>query len=201
MNIHRGKDESLSDFFTRFNEESLQVKNRTDQLVIAAFMNGLNSRPFYTNFVQEAPTTMSRLMALVETFAKAEEVNRKKRDGDRQTRKTDEKDKGKIGDSRGKSGVFDRLNFNKGRTEPRLSNQQLTPLTKTRTEILSIHRDVLRNPPALMSPSHKRNRNVYCAYHNDHGHDTESCNDLKKLIFDFLKNGMLRQYVVQNSQA
>lgn len=79
-----------------------------------------------------------------------------------------------------RSGVFDRLNFNKGRTEPRLSNQQLTHLTKTRTEILSIHRDVLRNPPALMSPPHKRNRNVYCAYHNDHGHDTESCNDLKK---------------------
>lgn len=74
MNIHQGKDESLSDFFTRFNEESLQVEHRTDQLVIAAFMNGLNSGSFYTKLVEEAPTTVSRLMALVETFAKADEA-------------------------------------------------------------------------------------------------------------------------------
>lgn len=50
-----------------------------------------------------------------------------------------------------------------------------------------------------MSPPHKRNRNFYCAYHNDHGHDTESCNDLKNEIEDCLKNGMRRQYMVKNS--
>lgn len=103
----------MGDFFTR--EESLRVEHRTDQLVIAAFMNGLNSGPFYTKLVEEAPTTISRLMAFVETSAKADEANRKKRDGDRQTRKGDDKDKGKSGDSKGRSGVFDRLNFNKGK--------------------------------------------------------------------------------------
>lgn len=52
-----------------------------------------------------------------------------------------------------------------------------------------------------MSPPHKRNRNAFCAYHNDHGHDTESCNDLKKEIEDCLKNGMLRQYIAQTPQS
>lgn len=35
-------------------------------------MNGLNPGQFYSKLVQEAPTTMSRLMALVENFAKGE---------------------------------------------------------------------------------------------------------------------------------
>lgn len=42
MNIRQGKDESLGDFFTRFNEESLLVEKRTDQLVIISLMNGMN---------------------------------------------------------------------------------------------------------------------------------------------------------------
>lgn len=57
--------------------------------------------------------------------------------------------------------------------------------------------DVLRSPPPLIAPPHKRNRDLYlwCLYHNDHGHDTEDCNDLKKEVEDCLKNGMLLQYI------
>lgn len=137
---------------------------------------------------------MSRLMALFENFSKAEEANQKKRDGDRQMRKIHERDKGKNDDSKAKTGVFDYLNFNKGRVELRLSNQQLTLLTKIGTEILSIHPDVLQNPPPLMSPPNKRNYHVFCEYHNDQGHNTESYNDLKKETENCLKNGMLCQY-------
>ena len=42
MNIRQGRDESLQAYVDRFNDESLQVESRSDQVVISAFMNGLN---------------------------------------------------------------------------------------------------------------------------------------------------------------
>lgn len=68
----------MSNFFTRFNEESLQVEDRTDQLVIAAFMNGLVPGDHYDKLVLEAPTTVSRLHTLVENLAIVEGAGRKK---------------------------------------------------------------------------------------------------------------------------
>lgn len=113
-----------------------------------------------------------------------------KKEGDK---KGDDKSKSNM--SAGKSSVHDRLNYNRGRQEPRMPTKNLTPLTKPRAEILALHRDVLRTPPPLLAPPHKRNRDLWCFYHNDHGHDTEDCNDLKKEVEDCLKNGMLLQYV------
>lgn len=43
MNIHRGKDETLQAYVDRFNDES--------QVVISAFMNGLNPGKLYTHKV------------------------------------------------------------------------------------------------------------------------------------------------------
>lgn len=77
-----------------------------------------------------------------------------------------------------------------------MPNHTLTPLTKSRTEILAIHRDILRNPPAITTPAFRRQCNLWCAYHNDHGHETEYCNYFQKAIEDCLRNGMLQEYVV-----
>ena len=51
MNINQGKDESLNKYLHRFNEESLQLDRRTDQLIIAAFLNGMNLGHYYTKLV------------------------------------------------------------------------------------------------------------------------------------------------------
>lgn len=52
---------------------------------------------------------------------------------------------------RGKS-AFVRLN--KGRLEPKVDESHLTPLMKSRTDILSLNKDVLRPPPPLQAPMH-----------------------------------------------
>lgn len=63
-----------------------------------------------------------------------------------------------------------------------MPNKSLTPLTKPRAEILALNRDVLRPPPPLLAPSYKRNRDLWCFYHNDYGHDAEDYSDLKKKL-------------------
>ena len=42
--------------------------------------------------------------------------------------------------------------------------------------------NLLKNPEKLTSPPEKRNRNKYCRYHKDHGHEIEECFKLKITI-------------------
>ena len=41
----------------------------------------------------------------------------------------------------------------------------------------------------------KRNRNKYCRFHRDHGHDTNDCFDLKQQIKNLIRQGKLRKFL------
>ena len=41
MTIYQNPEESLLEYIVRFNNESLQVRDRDDKVVMAAFINGL----------------------------------------------------------------------------------------------------------------------------------------------------------------
>ncbi|XP_057484637.1 uncharacterized protein LOC130771015 [Actinidia eriantha] len=41
----------------------------------------------------------------------------------------------------------------------------------------------------------RRNKNKYCEFHRDHGHNTEDCFQLKEQIADLIKRGYLKKYV------
>ena len=41
----------------------------------------------------------------------------------------------------------------------------------------------------------KRNKNKYCRFHRDHGHDTDDCYDVKQQIENLIRQGKLRHFV------
>ena len=41
----------------------------------------------------------------------------------------------------------------------------------------------------------KRNRNKYCRFYRDHGHDTDECFDLKQQIENLIRQGKLRNFL------
>ena len=41
----------------------------------------------------------------------------------------------------------------------------------------------------------KHNRNKYCHFHKDHGHDTDECFGLKQLIENLIRQGKLRNFL------
>ena len=44
----------------------------------------------------------------------------------------------------------------------------------------------------------KRNKNKYCRFHRDHGHDTNECYDLKQQIKNLIRQGKLRHFIGQD---
>ena len=44
----------------------------------------------------------------------------------------------------------------------------------------------------------KCNRNKYCRFHRDHGHDTDECFDLKQQVENLIRQGKLKSFLGQD---
>ncbi|XP_030963635.1 uncharacterized protein LOC115984764 [Quercus lobata] len=53
----------------------------------------------------------------------------------------------------------------------------------------------LKWPRPLHSSPNVRDKNKYCRFHKDHGHNTEDCKDLKEQIEELIRKGKLQKYV------
>ena len=53
----------------------------------------------------------------------------------------------------------------------------------------------LKWPEKMKGDPNKRNRNKYCRFHRDHGHDMDECFDLKQQIENLIRQGKLRNFL------
>ena len=53
----------------------------------------------------------------------------------------------------------------------------------------------LKWPEKMKGDPNKHNRNKYCRFHKDHGHDTDECFDLKQQIENLIRQGKLRNFL------
>ena len=76
-------------------------------------------------------------------------------------------------------------------------NQQYTPLNPPLEQVLIQIKDdpSLKWPEKMKGDPNKRNRNKYCHFHRDHGHDTDECFDLKQQIENLIRQGKLRNFL------
>ena len=56
---------------------------------------------------------------------------------------------------------------------------------------------MLKKPEPLKTPFGRKNKNKYCRYHRDYGHDTEDCFELKEEIEALIRRGQLRHFVAR----
>ena len=47
----------------------------------------------------------------------------------------------------------------------------------------------------MKGDSNKRNRNKYCCFHRDHGHDTDECFDIKQKFKILIRQEKLRNFL------
>ncbi|XP_022152029.1 uncharacterized protein LOC111019838 [Momordica charantia] len=54
---------------------------------------------------------------------------------------------------------------------------------------------LLKRPEKLRGDPEKRNKDKYCRFHRDHGHNTSSCWELKRQIEDLIQDGYFKKFV------
>ena len=75
-------------------------------------------------------------------------------------------------------------------------SQYYTPLNAPLDQVLMQIKDdsSLKWPEKMKRDPNKRNKNKYCRFHRDHGHDTDKCYNLKQQIKNFIRQGKLRHF-------
>nr|XP_027103133.1 uncharacterized protein LOC113724429 [Coffea arabica] len=195
MTIQQKSEESLREYMVRFNNESLQVRDRDDKVAMAAFINGLRKQKLYTELVERPPKSVREMLDRAHEKANAEEANRLKsaqerlRD-DKRRRGVDQMD---ARPGQGRKSTYDRL----PRSRPIGGDKSWTTLTAPRAQVLAVmEQEGLSRPPRpLVGDKSRRDQGLYCAYHRDVGHDTEDCRHLKKDIEKLIKRGHLGQFI------
>ncbi|TXG54648.1 hypothetical protein EZV62_019904 [Acer yangbiense] len=76
------------------------------------------------------------------------------------------------------------------RFPPRDKFEEYTPLRFPLDRILEIanKEKLLRKPEPLYSAPERRDRRIHCKFHNDHGHETRKCRDLRDQVEELVRN-------------
>nr|GFA90969.1 reverse transcriptase domain-containing protein [Tanacetum cinerariifolium] len=71
----------------------------------------------------------------------------------------------------------------------------------TPKEILAAEANKFQPPPPMVAPIEKRNGNKFCDFHNDKGHSTDECMQLKKKIEGLVRAGKLSHLIKEIKQG
>nr|GEU39266.1 reverse transcriptase domain-containing protein [Tanacetum cinerariifolium] len=82
-----------------------------------------------------------------------------------------------------------------GVTQEKEGGNWFTPLTRTPKEILEAGASKFQPPPPMVMPAEKRSSNKFCDFHNDKGHSTDGCMQLKNQIEELVRAGKLSHLI------
>ncbi|XP_055960175.1 uncharacterized protein LOC130014984 [Mercurialis annua] len=88
------------------------------------------------------------------------------------------------------------------RYDPRDDENNFIPLNTSRTNVLMWIKENFKNvvwPPKMKAEI--RDTRKYCKFHEDYGHETDSCRDLKVEIERMIDTGELRKFVARKEKS
>ena len=152
-----------------------------DKLLLAAFHNGVNSDLFIHKLYEKEPQSMAELVHSAQNFMNAEDaiIAKKRKRFERIERNPSRHSE--QGPRLKKGQTEDRKERDNKKSSPSAWNQQYTSLNVPLKQVLMQIKDdpCLKWPEKMKGDPNKRNRNKYCRFHRDYGHNTDECFDLK----------------------
>ncbi|XP_076909484.1 uncharacterized protein LOC143566733 [Bidens hawaiensis] len=206
--VVRRNNESIEDFITRFNDESLNIGGISKDMLRGAFRKNVKCDDLIRTLTGRdgMPKEWDDLMTAAKLFANTEKIlgnnsSKQKFKVEFQTPRPNKQAKGPIWSrlqpNTEVSKPFDARSLigNKNKTgSSSRGPHRWTPLSKTPAEILTTENVNFRKPQPLTRRSFLDNKKN-CSFHNDIGHNTNECNALKSEIEAAVKSGKLRHLV------
>ena len=185
----------------RFTRETLEVDEADDKIQLTTFKAGLRSRDLVASLAKNPPKMMADMLLKVQKYMNAEDalaaIKDVEKPGDR-GRKDDEcrGQKREHPNRRSNDGL--RRKEDKGPRTVKFA-PLIMHIDKILTQIKGEH--YLNWPRPLHSSPNVNDKNKYCRFHKDHGHNTEDCRDLKEQVEELIRKGKLQNYVKKNEYS
>ncbi|XP_030941986.1 uncharacterized protein LOC115967013 [Quercus lobata] len=195
LTVRQGEKETLRSYVKRFTQETLEVDEADDKVQLMTFKAGLKSKDLVASLAKNPPKTMAEMLLKVQKYMNAEDtlvaIKDTERPGDKARREDDRRGQKRDRPDRRKNDENRRKDDKNPRTV------KFTPLVKPVDKIFMQIKDehYLKWPKPLHSSPNVRDKNKYCRFHRDHGHNTEDCRDLKEQIEELIRKGKLQKYV------
>ncbi|GJT84332.1 reverse transcriptase domain-containing protein [Tanacetum coccineum] len=189
-NIKQKDGETIEEFMERFKVETGRMKGAPECMKISGFMHGVNNPELTKRLNEHVPKTLEEMMTTTTAFIRGETAAASKKKvhtpwkpQDQSKRHTSER----------------RSDF---RNQPRdgRGSSKFTPLNRTPKEIFAAESEKFKPPPPMVTPADKRSSNKFCEFHNDKGHSTDECMQLKKQIEELVKAGKLSHFIKEIRQ-
>ncbi|KAK3022570.1 hypothetical protein RJ639_047548 [Escallonia herrerae] len=197
LNIVQEKNESLACFLGRFNAATLEIDNLDESVKYTAFLRGLRpTSKFAFSVNKNPPGNMKALLEKANKYIQAEEYLETHR-GRRGEGKEEQKKRSRELTPPQGGKPTKRSKYDERRPKEPFAWKNLTPLNAKPSQILHEIKEnkALQWPDKLKSQPNKRNKDLWCHFHNDHGHTTDNCESLKRAIEALIKRGQLRKFV------
>ncbi|GJU35197.1 reverse transcriptase domain-containing protein [Tanacetum coccineum] len=158
---------------------------------ISRFVHGLKIRSLMEFLSTDLSTTYKGLMERTYTWIEVREVTTNGTLNDHQESLDKFKKKSSWDNNKGKKNKY-QFSLYCGSNHGLLSN-----LSKSPREILATKKVVktFEQPPRLIESRRSCDMSKYCHFHEDHGHDTNQCWELKHQIEEAIKSGQLAHLV------
>ncbi|GJT89818.1 reverse transcriptase domain-containing protein [Tanacetum coccineum] len=190
-NIKQRDGETIEEFMERFKVETGRMKGAPECMRISGFMHGVNNPELTKRLNEHVPKTMEEMMIATTAFIRGEAAAAGKKKGHASWRAHDQS----------KRHASERRSDFRGQPREGRGSSRFTPLTRTPKEILAAEAGKFKPPPPMVTPVEKRSSNKFCDFHNDKGHSTDECMQLKKQIEELVRAGKLSHLIKEIKQG
>ena len=195
--IRQREDEPLRDFIIRFTQECQKMHGLPESQQISGFTLALLPGGLQEKLTSKVPKTFKEAIDRAYDYIRSKETTSLVRSATRKEKVSRE------GTSRQEATRHEshRSDHHDRRRERKFSPYDKNPptvnLVKCPREILNTERvcATFKPPPPMTFKAGTRNMNEYCEFHEDHGHDTNACRQLKLEIKRALDEGKLEHLV------
>ncbi|GKD74185.1 hypothetical protein Tco_1332467, partial [Tanacetum coccineum] len=188
-NIKQRNGETIDDFMERFKVETGRMKGAPECMRISGFMHGVNNPELTKRLNEQVPKTMEEMMTVTTAFIRGEAAASSKKKGHLRWKSQDQP----------KRHASERKSDFRGQSREGRGSNRFTPLTRTPKEILPVEAGKFKPPPPMVTLVEKRISNKFYDFHNDKGHSTDECMQLKKQIKEL--NGIIGRSGIREIQA
>ncbi|GJQ96352.1 hypothetical protein Tco_0007491 [Tanacetum coccineum] len=165
--IKQREGELTEAFMDHFKAESLHVKRAPKCLRISRFMHDITNPDIIKRLNDNISKFMDEMMSATTTFLRGvmDVANQSRKKGPPSW---------KHHEAASKPSFEKKPDF-KGWQRSGRRHDKFTPLIKKAKEIMATNTMMIKAPPPMSSSAENRNKNKFCEFHGDKGHNTNEC--------------------------